>query len=239
MNLEPSRWYSNFVATYLERDVRQIKNITDLSVFQQFLKMCAARSGQILNLSSLGNDCGISHNTAKAWLAILQAGYIVYLLRPHFRNFNKRLIKSPKLYFYDSGLLSYLLGITSPDILNIHSHRGALFETWVISELLKGRMNRGLKENFYYWRDNVGHEIDCIAEKGDRLLPIEIKAGKTVSTDFFKGLMRAVEIYVFAVVLFRIDHRISASPPLWERIPAAMRPQRPVRPNFSSPKSRS
>ena len=188
MNLEPSRWYSNYVATYLERDVRQIKNVTDLSVFQQFLKMCAARSGQILNLSSLGNDCGISHNTAKSWLSILQAGYIVYLLRPHFKNFNKRLIKSPKLYFYDSGLLCYLLGISSPEILNIHSYRGSIFETWVISELLKGRMNRGLKENIYFWRDNVGHEVDCIAEMDDRLIPIKIKSGKTVSTDFFKEL---------------------------------------------------
>lgn len=188
MNLEPSQWYSNYVATYLERDVRRIKNVTDLSLFQQFLKMCAARSGQILNLSSLGNDCGITHNTAKSWLSILQAGYIVYLLRPHFRNFNKRLIKSPKLYFYDSGLVSYLLGISSPDILKIHSHRGALFESWVVSELLKGRMNRGLKENIYFWRDNVGHEIDCVAERGDRLLPIEIKSGKTISADFFKGL---------------------------------------------------
>ncbi|MFZ3048912.1 MAG: ATP-binding protein [Desulfatirhabdiaceae bacterium] len=194
MNLEPSQWYSNYVATYLERDVRQIKNVTDLSVFQQFLKMCAARSGQVLNLSSLGNDCGINHNTVKSWLSILQASYIVYLLRPHFKNFNKRLIKSPKLYFYDSGLLSYLLGVSSPDILNIHSHRGYLFETWVISELLKGRMNRGLKENIYFWRDNVGHEIDCIAEKGDRLLPIEIKSGKTVSTDFFKGLRFYTEL---------------------------------------------
>jgi predicted AAA+ superfamily ATPase len=188
MNLEPSMWYSNYVATYLERDVRRIKNVTDLSAFQHFLKMCAARSGQILNLSSLGNDCGISHNTAKAWLSILQAGYIVYLLRPHFQNFNKRLIKSSKLYFYDTGLLSHLLGIASPEMLNIHSHRGALFETWVISELLKGRRNRALNENIYYWRDNVGHEIDCIAEKSDKLLPLEIKSGKTIASDFFKGL---------------------------------------------------
>lgn len=188
MGLEPSRWYSNYVATYLERDVRQIKNVTDLAVFQHFLKMCAARSGQVLNLSALGNDCGITHNTARSWISILQAGYVVYLLKPHVKNFNKRLIKSPKLYFYDSGLLAYLLGISSPEMVNIHSHKGALFETWVISELLKGRMHRGLKEHFYFWRDNVGHEIDCLAERGDRLLPIEIKAGKTVSTDFFKGL---------------------------------------------------
>jgi uncharacterized protein len=118
----------------------------------------------------------------------------VYLLRPHFKNFNKRLIKNPKLYFYDSGLLSYLLGISSPITLKIHSNRGHIFETWVISELLKGRMNRGLKENIYFWRDNVGHEIDCIVEKGDRLLPLEIKSGKTVSSDFFKGLTFYLEL---------------------------------------------
>jgi len=194
MNLEPSQWYSNYVVTYLERDVRQIKNVTDLSTFQRFLKMCAARSGQILNLSALGNDCGITHNTAKSWLSILQAGYIVYLLRPHYKNFNKRLIKSPKLYFYDSGLLSYLLGISSSDILKVHAHRGHIFETWAVSELLKGRMNRGLKENIYFWRDNVGHEIDCIVDQGDKLLPLEIKAGKTVTKDFFKGLHYYTEL---------------------------------------------
>ena len=188
MNLEPSQWYSNYVVTYLERDVRQIKNITDLTTFQRFLKMCAARSGHILNLSALGNDCGITHNTAKSWLSILQAGYIVYLLRPHYRNFNKRLIKSPKLYFYDSGLLSYLLGISSSDILNHHAHRGHIFESWAVSELLKGRMNRGLNENIFFWRDNVGHEIDCIVDQGDKLIPLEIKAGKTFTKDFFKGL---------------------------------------------------
>lgn len=194
MNLEPSEWYSNYVATYLERDVRRVKNIADLSVFQQFLKMCAARSGQILNLSALGNDCGITHNTAKSWLSILQAGYIVYLLRPHYRNFNKRLIKSPKLYFYDSGLLSYLLGIFSSDVLKTHAHRGHIFETWVVSELLKGRMNRGLKENIYFWRDNTGHEIDCIIDQGDKLMPLEMKSGKTVANDFFKGLHYYVKL---------------------------------------------
>ena len=187
-NLEPQQWYANYVTTYLERDVRQVKNITDLSVFQRFLKMCAARSGQILNLSALGDDCGITHNTAKSWLSILEAGYIVYLLKPHYKNFNKRLIKSPKIYFYDSGLLSYLLGISSPDILSTHASRGNIFETWVVSELLKGRLNRGLKENIYFWRDNTGHEIDCIVDQGDLLIPLEIKSGKTVSQDFFKGL---------------------------------------------------
>jgi len=186
--LTPQQWYANYVTTYLERDVRKIKNVSDLSVFQRFLKMCAARSGQILNLSSLGDDCGITHNTAKSWLSILEASYIVYLLKPHYKNFNKRLVKSPKIYFYDSGLVTYLIGISDPDTLLTHASRGHVFETWVISELLKGRLNRGLKDNLYFWRDNSGHEIDCIVDHGDRLMALEIKSGKTVSEDFFKGL---------------------------------------------------
>ena len=183
-----NEWYANYVTTYLERDVRAIKNITDLDVFQRFLKMCAARSGQMLNLSSLGDDCGITHNTAKSWLSVLQTSFIVYLLRPHPKNFNKRLIKNSKLYFYDTGLLSYLLGIDCPENFSTHAFRGPVFETWVIGELLKGRLNRGLKENIFFWRDNSGHEIDCIVEQGDRLLPLEIKSGQTVTQDYFKGL---------------------------------------------------
>ena len=187
-DLPPSEWYANYVTTYLERDVRVVINIKDLSVFQLFLKMCAARSGQILNLSSLGDDCGITHNTAKSWISVLQTSFIVYLLRPHYKNFNKRLIKNPKLYFYDTGLLCYLLGVESAESLLTNVHRGAIFETWVISELLKGRLNRGLRENLFYWRDRSGHEVDCIVEQENRLLPIEIKSGKTVTRDFFKGL---------------------------------------------------
>ena len=187
-DLPPSEWYANYVTTYLERDVRVVINIKDLSVFQLFLKMCAARSGQVLNLSSLGDDCGITHNTAKSWISVLQTSFIVYLLRPHYKNFNKRLIKNPKLYFYDTGLLCYLLGVESAESLLTNVHRGAVFETWVISELLKGRLNRGLRENLFYWRDRSGHEVDCIVEQENRLLPIEIKSGKTVTRDFFKGL---------------------------------------------------
>jgi predicted AAA+ superfamily ATPase len=186
--LHPSEWYANYVTTYLERDVRSIKKITDLDQFQRFLKMCAGRCGQILNLTSLGNDCGITHNTAKAWLTVLQAGYITFMLQPHYKNFNKRLIKSPKLYFYDTGLLCYLLGINSADELLTHPFRGSIFESWVISELLKGRFNRGLRENLYFWRDNTGNEVDCIIEQGERLLALEIKSGQTVTTDSLKGL---------------------------------------------------
>jgi predicted AAA+ superfamily ATPase len=141
-----------------------------------------------LNLTSLGNDCGITHNTARAWLSTLQTGYVVFLLQPHFKNFNKRLVKSPKLYFYDAGLLCYLLGINSADELITHRLRGAIFESWVISELLKGRFNRGLRENLYFWRDNTGNEVDCIIEQGDKLLALEIKSGQTITNDSLKGL---------------------------------------------------
>jgi predicted AAA+ superfamily ATPase len=148
--LPPAEWYATYVTTYLERDVRAAKNITDLNQFHRFLKMCAARSGQILNLTALGNDCGITHNTARSWLSVLQAGYIVFLLYPFFNNFNKRLVKSPKLYFYDTGLLSYLIGINSPEDLFIHSTRGPIFESWVLSQMVKGRLNRGLRENLFF-----------------------------------------------------------------------------------------
>jgi predicted AAA+ superfamily ATPase len=183
-----NEWYGNYVTTYLERDVRTILNVADLGLFQRFLRMCAARSAQLLNLSSLGDDCGITHNTAKSWVSVLETSFIVHLMRPHFKNFNKRLIKSPKLYFLDPGLLSYLLGIESPQQLGISPFRGHIFESWVISELLKGRMNRGEKENLYFWRDRGGHEIDCIVDKGDRLIPIEVKSGMTITKDFFKGI---------------------------------------------------
>jgi len=186
--LPPSEWYANYVTTYLERDVRVIRKIGDLDQFQRFLKMCAGRSGQILNLTSLGNDCGITHNTARAWLSVLQAGYIIFLLQPHFQNFNKRLVKSPKLYFYDTGLLSFLLGINSADVLLTHPFRGPVFETWVISELLKGRFNSGLRPNLYFWRDNSGNEVDCIIDHGDKLSALEIKSGQTITNDSFKGL---------------------------------------------------
>ncbi len=187
-NLPPSEWYANYLTTYLERDVRALKKIPDLDQFQKFIKMCAGRCGQLLNLSSLGNDCGITHNTAKAWLSVLRASYVIFTLQPHHKNFNKRLVKSPKLYFNDTGLLCYLLGISKAEDLKTHSLRGSIFESWVISELLKGRYNRGLKENLYFWRDNTGNEVDCIIEQGNSLIPLEIKSGETISKDFFKGL---------------------------------------------------
>lgn len=187
-DLKPASWHANYLLTYLERDVRQMVNVRDLATFQRFLKMCAARNGQLLNLSGLANDCGVTHNTAKAWISVLEASYIVFLLKPHHQNFGKRLVKTPKLYFYDTGLAAYLLGIQGGDQLSTHSMRGPLFEAFIVSELLKSRYNRGLASNLYFWRDNSGNEVDLIIEAGEKLLPLEIKSGQTVTRDYFSGL---------------------------------------------------
>jgi len=186
--IKPADWYPNYIQTYVERDIRLIKNISDLAAFQKFVKMCAGRIGQILNLSSLGNDCGISHNTARAWLAILESSYIVFLLEPYHKNFNKRLVKMPKLYFYDTGLACSLLGIRNKTQLNTHYLKGGLFESFILSEMVKDKFNRAIEPGYYYWRDKVGHEIDCITETSGAVLPIEIKSGKTVTDDYFNGL---------------------------------------------------
>lgn len=192
--LSPSNWYANYIFTYVERDVRQMVNVRDLSAFQRFVRMCAARTGQMLNLSQLANDCGITHNTARAWLSILEASYILFLLKPHHKNFGKRLIKTPKLYFYDTGLAAWLLGITDVKHMSIHAMRGFLFESLLVSELLKGRYHRGLASNLYFWRDNTGNEIDVLVEKAGTLVPIEIKSGQTVTKDYFTGLKKWLTI---------------------------------------------
>ena len=186
--LDPTKWYQDYIQTYIERDVRLIKNISDLHTFQKFIKLCAGRIGQILNLSSLANDCGITHNTAKAWLSVLESSYLVFLLQPHHQNFSKRLIKMSKLYFYDPGLACALLNISNTQQLKTHYLYGNLFESLVISELMKNRFNHGLQPNCYFWRDRLGHEIDCLLEQGDKLTPVEIKSGKTINADYFKGL---------------------------------------------------
>jgi predicted AAA+ superfamily ATPase len=150
--------------------------------------MCAARCGQLLNMSSMANDCGVTHKTIAAWLSVLEAGYVVFLLQPHHRNFGKRLVKTPKLYFHDTGLAAYLLGIADADHLAIHSARGALFENLVISEHLKQRLNQGLAPNFYFWRNNTGQEVDLLLEEGAQLRPIEIKSSQTFHISFLDGL---------------------------------------------------
>lgn len=186
--IDPRDWCQSYIRTYLEREVRLIKNVTDIATFQRFLKMCAGRTGQLLNLSSLANDCGITHNTAKAWIGVLEASFIVHTLNPYHRNFSKRLVKMPKLYFYDTALVCSLAGVRRVQELKTHSLRGSLFETAVISELIKQRRNRGILFPLYFWRDKTGNEIDCVLEKGERLIPLEIKSGRTVAEDFFKGI---------------------------------------------------
>lgn len=187
--VKPSDFYSSYLQTYIERDIRSIKNIENLSDFQKFLKLCAGRVGQLLNLSSLALDCGISHTTAKSWLSLLEASFIVYLLRPHYKNFNKRLVKMPKLYFYDTGLLSFLLDIKNTEQLKSHFACGGIFENFIIAEIIKTAFNRGeTANNLYFWRDNVGHEIDLIIEKPDGFLSVEIKASRTMNTTFFDNL---------------------------------------------------
>jgi hypothetical protein len=192
--LDPNDWYKGYIQTYVERDVRQIRNVSDLSLFQKFLKLCAGRVGQLLDLTSLSNDCGISVGTVQSWLSILEASYIVFLLQPHFKNFSKRLIKSPKLYFYDPGLVSHLLGIESPDMLISHYSRGGVFESMIIIDLVKRRYNAGKTPSLYFWRDKTGLEIDCIIEKADELLPIEIKSAQTINSGFFESLHRYCQL---------------------------------------------
>jgi len=187
--VSPRDWYPNYIQTYIERDLRLIKNITDLSTFQTFIKMCAARTGQLLNLSSLAIDCGITHNTAKSWISVLETSFIIFLLRPHYKNFNKRLIKMPKLYFYDPGLVCSLLGIDTKKQLLTHSLKGNIFESFILSEVLKNRYNKGSDSDIYFWRDKTGHEIDCIIEKSNKLIPVEIKSGKTLTKDQLKNLI--------------------------------------------------
>ena len=187
-NIPPTDWYASYVSTYVERDVRLLQNIRNLEQFTLFLKLCAGRIGQLLNYSSLSNELGLSVNTIKGWISILKASFIIFTLNPFYRNFNKRLVKSGKLYFYDMGLASYLLGIRHPSQISNHFLRGELFENMVIAELLKYNFNHGHHLDFYFWRDRTGHEIDLIIDRYDQPFALEIKAGKTISRSFFKNL---------------------------------------------------
>ena len=191
----PADWFPNYVSTYLERDVRQLLAVRDLSLFQRFLKMCAARSGQLLNLSALAADCGISHVTAREWMTVLEASYIVYLLRPYHRNFGKRRVKMPKLYFLDTGLMAYLLGIRDAESLATHASRGMLFETLVVSEWVKRQFNAGQVAELYFWRDSAGHEVDLLVLNGSLLQPVEIKSGSTFSSDWTAALRKLSAIF--------------------------------------------
>jgi predicted AAA+ superfamily ATPase len=186
--MQPTEFYPSYIQTYIERDVRQIKNINDYGKFQTFVKLCAGRIGQIVNFSSLATDCGISHTTARQWLSVLEASYILFFLQPYYNNFTKRLIKMPKLYFYDTGLACNLLGLEKEEQLQTHYLRGGLFENSTILELLKIRLNQALPTNLFFWRDQTGHEVDCIAEWAGAINPIEIKATSTFHPELLSNL---------------------------------------------------
>jgi predicted AAA+ superfamily ATPase len=186
--LDPVTWLADYRATYVERDVRQVLNIQNLDAFARFLGLCAGRNGQLLNASSLGADAGLDHTTVRRWLSVLETSFLITLLRPHHRNFGKRLTKSPKIYFLDTGLLCSLLGIQSAEDLRVHSSRGAVFESFVLGELVKAYLHRGRRPPVYFWRDSAGHEVDFVIEQGMRLMAIEAKSGATVPPDHFAGL---------------------------------------------------
>jgi predicted AAA+ superfamily ATPase len=187
---QPAQWLSAYASTYIERDVRQLLEVSKLSLFQRFVLMCAARTGQLLNLSALAADCGISHTTARSWMTVLEASYVVYLLQPYHQNFGKRLVKIPKLYFLDTGLLCHLLRIDSPQTLATHALRGAIFESWVVSETLKHRFNQALPADIYFWRDIHGVEVDLVFEHAGKLHAVEIKSGATFTTDWVPACQR-------------------------------------------------
>jgi predicted AAA+ superfamily ATPase len=188
-HIKPTDFYPSYLETYIQRDVRTLKGIENLTTFSRFLGLCAGRIGQVLNLTSLANDAGIAVNTAKAWLSLLEASFIIYKIQPYYKNFSKRLIKSPKLYFYDTGLACSLLKLTEPEMVNTHYLYGSLFENLVITEILKNRYHSGKRPSVYYWRESNGVEIDCIIDKGNNeILALEIKGGQTFTKDYVKNI---------------------------------------------------
>lgn len=185
----PSKmFYANYIQTYIERDLTEIINVRDLKQFRNFLSLCAARAGNIINLNSLANECGISQPTAKSWLSALESSYIIFQLQPFFNNLNKRVIKSPKLYFYDTGLLCHLLRINDAGSILLSEYKGSLFENLITSEFIKSNYHLNLMRNFWFWRDSAGHEVDLFWQDGEQLNLIEIKATQTIMSDLFKGM---------------------------------------------------
>ena len=181
-------FYSNYIQTYVERDLSELIHIKDLKQFRNFIALCAARTGQLLNLNSLANECGISQPTAKSWISVLESSYIVYQLQPYFSNFNKRVTKSSKLYFYDTGLLCFLLKLNDAESVKLSALKGSLFENYVINEFLKKNYHNNLLLDLWFWRDAVGHEVDLIWQNSESINLVEIKASETIMTDMFKGL---------------------------------------------------
>jgi hypothetical protein len=187
-NIQSEDFYRDYLSTYVERDVRQIKNVGDLSTFQRFLQLLAGRVGQLVNLSSLANDVGVNYKTIESWLSILEASYIAYSLQPYYQNYGKRVIKTPKIYFYDVGLLCYLLKINSVTELESHFAYGHIFENFIITEIIKNNFNLRKNKQVYFWRDSNGNEIDAVIDSGENKQGIEIKVARTFNSDMLKSL---------------------------------------------------
>ncbi|MEK7256454.1 MAG: ATP-binding protein [Bacteroidota bacterium] len=187
-NTPPHLVFPNYMETYLQRDVRLLQNVGDLNQFNRFVRLCAGRAGQLLNLTTLAKDADISVNTVKSWLSILEASYLVFFLQPYHVNFNKRLIKTPKMYFFDTGLLCHLLGIESAEQLQTHYFYGNILENMLLAELYKRRSHRGRRPQFWFWRDSNGNEVDLLIEENGKLKTVELKASKTFNTRHFSGL---------------------------------------------------
>lgn len=186
--VSPEDFYPSYIETYLERDVRAMRSIGDLALFRKFLLLCAGRVGQLLNLTSLGNEVGVDHKTIRSWLSVLEASFVVFLLQPYHRNWNKRVVKQPKLYFCDTGLLCSLLGLRTAAELATHHQRGSIYENYVIAEHIKQQHHAGIRPSAYFWRDHSGHEVDLILERGASIQAVEIKSGETLHDQLFDGL---------------------------------------------------
>ncbi|MEM1328643.1 MAG: DUF4143 domain-containing protein, partial [Bacteroidota bacterium] len=187
-DLNPTTWLLDYIQTYVERDLRQVINVNDLGVFQQFLELCAGRIGQLVNFSEIGNAIGVTYKTIQKWTSVLQTSFIIHLLRPYHKNYNKRIVKTPKLYFYDTGLACALMNITSVDDLNRHFAKGALFENFIINEMIKNHLNRQLRPKHYFWQAAGTHEIDLLLDQGADIIAMEIKSGRTIQNRFFDSL---------------------------------------------------
>jgi uncharacterized protein len=193
--IKPDLFYPDYITTYIERDTRQLMNIRDLTLFRRFMSLCAARTGQILNMNDIGNNLGVDQKTVRQWLSVLETSYIIFLLPPYYQNFNKRVLKTPKLYFYDTGIASYLLGIRNLNDLRNHFARGALYENFIITELMKNCYNKRVMPSFYYFRDSNGNEVDLLVEQAGTIQAVEIKSGKTFNESFLKGLDYFSKLY--------------------------------------------
>ncbi|HUW07274.1 MAG TPA: ATP-binding protein [Williamwhitmania sp.] len=223
MGINSPDFYPSYLQTYIERDVRTLKAVEDLNTFARFLGLCAGRVGQVLNLTSLANDAGIAVNTAKSWLSLLEASFIIFLLQPYYKNFSKRIIKSPKLYFFDTGLACSLLRISNSEMIKTHYLYGALFENLVISDIMKQFYHSGIRPSVYYWRESNGTEIDCIIERGSQdTLAIEVKAGQTYSKDFLQNFKKFPDKQAQLMVVYTGEESLMTgeiSIVNWKKIP--------------------